>query len=185
MKIKKINGYKKQAGTTLLEMVMVVGIIAVISIAAISYYNTVNNANKVKDEVSNVNSLSSAVRAMFNSQGSYEGLNNKIILKSSTFPDRMRVNETDFANIKNSWLNNGVVVGSTNMRGTAHDGFTITYSGVPQKSCFDLLTQTARHYYVKVGGGAWSEGDNRIDTMAEIDSYCATTDNNTIVFTTR
>lgn len=185
MKIKNINGYKKQAGATLLELTMVVGIIAVISIAAISYYNTVNNANKVKDEVNNINSLSASIRNMFNSQGSYEGLENKIILKSSSFPDRMRVNQTDFVNIKNSWLNAGVTVASTNIMGTAHDGFTITYTGVPQKSCFDLLSQTIRHYYVNVGGGAWAEKGNRVDTMAEVDAYCSKAEDNTMVFTTR
>ena len=184
IKMKKISNYKGQTGATLLELTMVVGIIAVISIAAIAYYNSVSNGNKIKDEVNNLNSLTASVRNMFNSQGDYTGLANKYVLKSSTFPDRMRV-PNDAVKIKNSWLTNGVVVVPTNVMGTANDGFTVTYSGVPMESCFDLLSATARHYQVKVGGGAWSEGDNQVDNVAEIDGICSSVNNNTIVYTTR
>ncbi|MGD1524395.1 type 4 pilus major pilin [Vibrio owensii] len=145
-----MRNFKKQAGATLMELTMVVGIIAIISIAGISYYNMVNNGNKIKDEVNNLNSLSAAVRNMFNTQGNYTGLTNQVILKSSTFPDRMRI-AGNGNHIKHSWLNDGVDVAPKSASST-DDRFTVTYKDVPQDACSDLVSNTYRHFIsVKVG----------------------------------
>lgn len=183
--MKNIKNYKGQVGATLLEMVMVVGIIAVISIAAISYYNSVNNGNKIKDEVNNLNSLSSAIKNMFNTQGDYEGLNNNAIISSSTFPDRMRVRNSPNL-IKSSWKNDGVVVRAVQMLDTPNDGFTVTYSEVPQKACFDFVQQTSRHYYIKKAspGVQWNKGNDRVQTIADVQAVC-NQPTNSITFTTR
>ncbi len=179
--LSKNRQIKSRRGATLLELTMVVGIIAIISIAAIAYYNSVNNGNKIKDEVNNLNSLSAAIRNMFNTQGSYEGLNNRVVLKSSTFPDRMRVpvpnNNTQ---IKHSWLSNGVIVESATVSGTAHDGFTITYKDVPNDACTDIVSNTYRHFVkVEAGNGA-------ISNLGDVAGSCKSgSDKNTIIFTTR
>lgn len=191
MKIKKINGFKNQAGATLLEMVMVVGIIAIISVGAVSYYNTVSNSNKVKDEVNNLNSLSAAIKGMFNTQGNYSGLENKIVLRSGSFPDRMRVSETNFSDIKHSWKNNGVEVDPQTIFGSTDDGFSIVYSDVPTGACYDIVQQAARHYYIKKGGGVWKESDGqtgRVQTIGDVEGICgagSTTDTVDITFVSR
>ncbi|MDG3024885.1 MULTISPECIES: type 4 pilus major pilin [Vibrio] len=182
MKIRSLSKnrqIKSRRGATLLELTMVVGIIAIISIAAIAYYNSVNNGNKIKDEVNNLNSLSAAIRNMFNTQGSYEGLSNAVVLKSSTFPDRMRVPNNN-TQIKHSWLSNGVTVASATVSGTAHDGFTITYKDVPNDACTDIVSNTYRHFVkVEAGNGA-------ISNLGDVAGSCNSgSDKNTIIFTTR
>ncbi len=184
MKIRSLSKnrqIKSRRGATLLELTMVVGIIAIISIAAIAYYNSVNNGNKIKDEVNNLNSLSATIRNMFNTQGSYSGLSNAVVLKSSTFPDRMRV-PNNATQIKHSWLSNGVTVASANVSGTADDGFTITYKGVPGDACTDIISNTYRHF-VKVKQGSVELTPQ--STLAQITSTCGNATNNEIVFTTR
>lgn len=177
--VAKNRNIKARKGATLLELTMVVGIIAIISIAAIAYYNSVNNGNKIKDEVNNVNSLTAAVRNMFNTQGSYEGLSNAVILKSSTFPDRMRV-PGDANKIKHSWLSDGVTVAAANVSGTANDGFTVTYKDVPNAACTDIVANTYRHF-VSVTAGA-----SKVENLGDLAASCQSgSDKNTIVFTTR
>jgi type II secretory pathway pseudopilin PulG len=174
------RGLRKQVGATLLELTMVVGIIAIISISAISYYNTTSHSNKINDEVKNVNTLTAAVRNMFDTQGSYTGLTNAVILKSGAFPDRMRVpNSTTL--IKNAWVSNGVDLGTVAYQATADAAFTVTYKLVPERACTDLVTKTFRHYTdvvpVTVNGTSISNSG-----VAATACNSAT---NTIVFTAR
>lgn len=169
---------RNQIGATLLELTMVVGIIATIAIAAIAYFNTANDANKINDEVKNVNTLSGAIRNMFNSQGNYAGVTNTVILKSGAFPDRMRVPGSNI-NIKHSWADNGVVVVPVNNQGTANDSFTITYSAIPERPCTDLVSKTFRYYdKVDVNGTV-------VDTVGAAVTSCVAGNTNKIIFTSR
>lgn len=168
---------KNQVGATLLELVMAIGIIAVIAIAAISYFNTANDANKVNDEVKNINTLSAAIRNMFNSQGDYAGLTNTVIIKSGAFPDRMRVGSSTTL-IKNSWLNDGVDVAPANAMGTANDSFTVTYKGVPERACVDITSKTFRFYDKVAVAGTQITGSASATTLCKAGA-------NTIVFTAR
>ncbi|MND11567.1 Major structural subunit of bundle-forming pilus precursor [compost metagenome] len=171
------KSFKNQVGATLLELVMSIGIIAVIAIAAISFFNTANDANKVNDEVKNLNTLSAAVRNMFNSQGDYAGLTNAVIIKSGAFPDRMRV-PSSATLIKHSWLNDGVVVAPATVNGTTNDGFTVTYKDVPERACSDIATKTFRFYDKVVVGSTTITGS------ASATTACSTAAND-MVFTAR
>jgi len=171
-----MKNFKKQAGATLMEMTMVVGVIAIISIAGIAYYNSVNNGNQIKDEVNNVNSLSASIRNMFNTQGNFTGLSNEVILKSSTFPDRMRV-ANDTTSIKHSWANAGVIVAPITYD-SPDDRFTITYQEIPERSCTDLVSNTYRHFI------SVTVGNTIVDGSASAATACSG-DVNEIIFETR
>lgn len=180
MNIKKLSfrGMRRQAGATLLELTMAIGIIATISIAAIAYFNTSNDSNRIKDEINNLNTLSGAVRNMFNSQGNYLGLNNAVILRSNAFPDRMRV-PGNTTQIKHAWRDNGVTVAPTNFLGTANDSFTITYSNVPARACSDLVSRTMR-YYDQV-----TVGSTVVTNVGAATTACGSTGTTTVKFITR
>jgi type II secretory pathway pseudopilin PulG len=179
--MKKFNGsLRKQVGATLLELTMVVGIISIIAIAAISYYNTTSHSNKINDEVKNVNTLTAAVRNMFDTQGSYTGLTNAVILKSGAFPDRMRVpNSTTL--IQNAWVSNGVDLKTVAYQGTTDAAFTVTYKMIPERACTDIVAKTFRHYQdvtpVTVNGTAVLNSG--------VAATSCNTATNTIVFTAR
>jgi type II secretory pathway pseudopilin PulG len=174
------SGFRKQVGATLLELTMVVGIIAIIAIAAISYYNTTSHSNKINDEVKNVNTLTAAVRNMFDSQGDYAGLTNAVILKSGAFPDRMRVAGSTTL-IKNAWVNNGVNLGTVAYQGTTNAAFTVSYLLIPERACTDIVSRTYRYYQdvvpVTVNGTAI--------TGAALASTACNQVTNTIIFTAR
>lgn len=177
---------RKQHGSTLIELIVVIGVIALIILGVAKNANTATNSNTIRDEISNLATLSSTIKNMFSSQGNYEGLANSIVLQSSTFPEGMRVDADDTENIKTTWASDGVQVASTNMLGSDNDGFTITYSNVPQKQCHDFIAATFRYYYINTAGGAWSQDDDRITSVEEIDTdICTEETGNTIVFTNR
>lgn len=176
--MKNIKSLRNQVGATLLELTMSIGIIAVIAIAAISYFNTANDANRINDEVKNINTLTGAIRNMFNSQGDYTGLTNTAIIKSSSFPDRMRVSGSTTL-IKHSWLNNGVTAVPINNAGTANDSFQITYAGIPERACSDLVSKTFR-FYDKV-----TVNSTIITNVAGAATACAAGSANSIAFIAR
>lgn len=170
-----MKNYRNQAGFGLIELMLSIGIIAILAIGVVSYFNNVDHSNKVKDEVNNLNALSGAVRNMFNSQGSYTGLTNEVILKSGGFPDRMRVpnNTTD---IKHGWLTQGVTVAPATVDST-DDSFTITYAGVPERACSDIIANGFRFFeQVTVNG-------TQIVDVATAATSC--TDTNSLEFRNR
>lgn len=164
--------FGKQAGVTLLELVMVVGIIAVIMVSGIAYFNSANSANKINDEVKNIASISASVRNMFNTQGHYKGLGtsgltgNQIVLKSSAFPQRMRVSGS--SNIRHSWADDGVEIHEYADSGhpSPHYFFEIVYKDIPEEACADLVSKTLQHYAeVRVGS-------TKITSLGSMSSSC-------------
>lgn len=135
----------RQAGFSLIELVLVLTIIGAATIITISAFNTTDDSQKVQEQVNNMNALSGAIRHMFNTQGSYEGLTNTVILRSVAFPEQMRVpNSTTL--IKHGWANDGIDVIDINELGTASDSFMITLKAVPETSCASIATATFRHF---------------------------------------
>lgn len=135
----------RQAGFSLIELVLVLTIIGAATIITISAFNTSDDSQQVQEQVNNMNALSGAVRHMFNTQGSYTGLTNTVILRSIAFPEQMRVpNSTTL--IKHSWANDGVDVAPINELGTADDAFSITMKAVPDTSCASIAATTFRHF---------------------------------------
>lgn len=172
----KIKNYRGQAGFGLIELMLSIAIIGVLAIGVVSYFNNVSHANKVKDEVNNLNSLSGAVKNMFNSQGSYTGLTNDVILKSGSFPDRMRVPGST-SQIKHAWLDAGVTVAPDDFLGTTDDSFTITYTGVPERACTDIVSNAFRFF---------DEADVNGTVITDVGLAAVNcVDTNVLIFTTR
>lgn len=170
-----MRNQKRQAGFGLIELMLSIGIIAILAIGVVSYFNNVDHSNKVKDEVNNLNAMSGAIRNMFNSQGSYQGLSNTVVLKSGGFPDRMRVPSSTTL-IKHGWLTSGVTVAPATVAST-DDSFTITYASIPEKACSDIVSNAFRFFEKTTINGT------DITNVGLATSTCAAT--NTLVFRTR
>ena len=86
--------FKRQAGATLIEIIMVVALIAIITIGALTYYNSANQSTKVQETVTGLTSLTSVIRNQFSSQGHYLGLDEQVVASFGNVPKTMRVDDT-------------------------------------------------------------------------------------------
>ncbi|SHH50861.1 type 4 pilus major pilin [Ferrimonas marina] len=126
-----------QRGFSLVELMMSFVIIGIFTAAVFVGYNQTNAASRIATETKNLNSLQSAVRGLFNSQGSYNGLTNQITRTSNLFPEDM-LNPSDTTKIRHSWSPDGVDLTPITYQGQADQAFMIQYKDVPQKECVDL-----------------------------------------------
>lgn len=154
--VRNIKRLGKQAGFTLIELVLVLTIIGAATIITVSAFNTSDETQQVQEEINNLNALSGAIRNMFNTQGNYSGLTNQVILKSVSFPEQMRP-ATGTNLIKHSWADDGVEVASHTASGTCVNNgcYQITLKDVPETACMSIVTTAYRHFIdVKVGSTA-------------------------------
>lgn len=133
----------KKKGATLLELVMFIGIAVLILIGGIQWFSSASDGNKIKIESNNIPLIYAIIKNMYEQEDDYSTISNTIILKSSIFPDYMRVSGTD--NIRHSWADDGIRITSftqlLNM-----DSFSITYNKIPNEFCIDLTSRVFRQF---------------------------------------
>lgn len=179
MSVNLKSRFKKnvQKGFTLIELVLVLAIVAALSMLVFTSFNTSNDTNKVNTEVNNINSLSGAIRNMFNTQGNYTGLTNDVILRSISFPESMRVTGAANNLIKNGWVNTGYTVAPATVTST-DDVFRITMLSVPQEACASISSVTYRHFITLTAN------NTAVTNVATATTAC-NSDSNTLIFTGR
>ncbi len=170
---------RKEKGASLMEIMMYMGLAAFIMILVIQWYNQASDSSKIGASVQNLNSMTTGIRDMFATQGTYEGISNTVITASNIFPEQMRV-PTDESLIKNGWQTDGADVAAVNVAGSDNDGFEITFKGIPKRACNDILDKTYR-YYMEVE----ANGSDVTSGIAAIRTGCSDDENNTLVWRTR
>lgn len=134
----------KQKGFSLIELVFVIAIVGALMFVAVKSYQSANDTNKVNAEISGLSSIVGAVRGSFNTQGSYTGLTNAVILKSVAFPEQLKVPSSTTL-IKNGWTNDGYTITPATVIST-DDNFLITINAVPESACTTLVSAIFRSY---------------------------------------
>lgn len=134
----------RQRGFSLIELVFVIAIIGALMFVAVKTYQSANDTNKVNAEITGLSSIVGAVRGAFNTQGSYTGLTNAVILKSVSFPEQMKVPSSTTL-IKNGWTNDGYTITPATVIST-DDAFLITMSAIPESACTTLVSSIFRSY---------------------------------------
>jgi Tfp pilus assembly protein PilE len=142
--------FKRQAGATLIEIIMVVALMAIITIGALTYYNSASQSSKVQDVVTTLTSLTSMIRNQFASQGNYTGLDEQVVASFGNVPKTMRVDDT--TELKHPWSSaaNAVLIGPINGAGTASE-FYIQLADLPTRACTDIVTKTFKSFGVLKG----------------------------------
>jgi type II secretory pathway pseudopilin PulG len=180
----KLN-FRRQAGATLIEIMMVVALMAVITIGALVYFNSANESSKVQDATASLTALSSVIRNQFSTQGDYSGLTADVAMKFGNVPESMLVrsgtgSSATPSRFRHPWnQNTGAVALDTATTNVADDSFKITYAVVPAASCVDLMTRTYRHFDTAQVGGTV------VTSVATITSACGTSGNVTMSWTAR
>lgn len=176
----KLN-FKRQAGATLMELMMSVAIIAGISIAAMAFYNSTSNANKVQEAVSGLTAMTSVIRNQYSTQGNYEGISADIVMKFGNVPETLLVrNGTTPLNLKHPWNSAGNAVNIAPAQDqSANDSFSITFAKIPSGSCNDFVSKTYRHF------NSTKVGSTTVSGVTSITNACGTGNDVDVTFTTR
>lgn len=175
----KLN-FRRQAGATLIEIMMVVALMAVITIGALTYFNSANESSKVQEATASLTALTSVIRNQFATQGSYEGLTADVAAKFGNVPESMLVRTGSTARFRNPW-NQGagavtIVPAETN---STDDSFTVTFTKIPASTCTDLMTRTYRHFDKAL------VGTTEVDTVAKITTACGADGDKSLSWTAR
>lgn len=173
-KLNEMRRTRKDKGASILEIIIYMGIAAFVIILVMQGGNQATDTQKVNATVQNLNTLKTSIKQMFSTQRTYEGIANDVLTASSNFPEQMRV-PTDGALIAHEWKTDGVDVIAVNIAGSDNDGFEITYKGVPQRACVDILDRTYRHFAEVEANATDVTGG-----IADIRANCADGDNDLI-----
>ncbi|MCP1674263.1 type II secretory pathway pseudopilin PulG [Natronocella acetinitrilica] len=163
-----MSNVRRQGGMTLIELMLVLGLGMAIVIGGLIWYNSVKEAQRLGDGVRNLQSMTSAVRAMFAPQGNYDGLTEAVAMRASGFPAQMRTG-TD-GQMGHPWdeSTNAVVIAVDSMN-APNDAFLVTWNNLPEAACTNLAAQTYTSYERLTIGG----GNNRVTGIAQIATGCS------------
>jgi len=135
----------KQAGMTLIEMVLVLVIGTGIIAGGVAYYNSASKAANDKDLIAGMTSLQASARAMAAGSGNYGiGSLNGAMITQSRVPGTLHPSGTSISTPGGTSI---VVTGATT-------SFSITTGTATVDECVAMLTNSANFLSYKVGGGS-------------------------------
>lgn len=133
----------RQAGYSLLEILLVVSVIAIATVGIIATYRTVSFNAKVDQASADVMEITDNVQASWGNMQSYNGLTNATATQQHLIPNRL--------------LQDGGVVSplgpiTLGYAGVARDSLEITFE-MSEEGCVKLIQQLAsRMHQIRIGG---------------------------------
>jgi prepilin-type N-terminal cleavage/methylation domain-containing protein len=149
MKLMKNKG--RQAGVTLMELIASLAVMAVIVVGAISLYASATSSEASTSIGRDVFALQSAVKALYNGQGTYgtAGTNlNSVLVTSKKVPTDIKVDTTATPPTLTHKANGTINIVST---GTS---FTMTLTNITPDLCVSLMSGASGWSSVKAGTAA-------------------------------
>ena len=124
----------------MIEMLGVLAIIGVLSVGGIAGYSKAMTKFRINKTVDQVSQLAQNIRTLYGSQKNYSSLSSTVIKKAHLAPDEMF--ESSNSTTMTNPFGGGVSVDWDGKNsGSDTKSFTITYWGIPQEACIDILTQ--------------------------------------------
>jgi len=183
---------RRRKGATLFEILLVLLAIAGIIAAATLVFSQTGSRQKLNDAQTQLNTLISGIRQYFAGFGTYEGLSNGAAVNAGIVPRAMIPNPPDPSRgarndilLRNPWSGQ-VTLAPAN----ENSAFTITFAGLPNDICRNLLTintSAAPGAIASIranGETIFSEGNTQI-TAERVDRACSSNNANQIVWTVR
>jgi prepilin-type N-terminal cleavage/methylation domain-containing protein len=143
----------KQAGVTLIELIVGLVIIALIVAGALSLFGTAQSSQTSTQMVQDLTSLRSTTKALFLGQGNYGTASanlNDLLVTAKRVPSTILVDTATTPDTLTHALNGtlNVAVGATNNQ------FTITLTNIPADVCIPLMAGAREWVSVKAGSAA-------------------------------
>lgn len=148
--MKQIKFGFKQAGVTLIELIVGLVIIGLVVSGALALFASAQSSQSSTQMVQDVISIRSSTKALFMGQGTYgaAGTNlNNILVMAKRIPTTIRVDTTTTPNTLTHQLNGTVNIAS----GTGGQNFTISMTDIPADVCIPLMTGAQSWLSVKAG----------------------------------
>lgn len=180
--MRRIGGYK-QRGIGVIELSVSLVIAAAVLFGVFFVMNQANASRVVTAEVQTVTLLSNTLRNQGSSGSSFTGLTPATLIQLGIAPENM----VRDGNTLMSGFSTPVNVQATNVNGVSDDGFEITYTDFPARSCSEFVSGVSHMFSrVSIGGQVVKNTgsgntDNEI-TIAEMALCDATNNNVTIAF---
>jgi len=127
---------KARKAVSLIEIAMGLSIIAVVAAGALFYFNNANVSSKTNETMQQISSLQEVVRSLYQSAGSYEGLDAAVVANSSLLAARYRIGELPNATGVRSPFGAQVTFAPQN----DNTEFEITFADIPSAACQRLAT---------------------------------------------
>lgn len=139
--ITNLKSSKSQRGIGLIELSISLAIGAAL-LFGIFYMVNVSQAKRITNaEAQNLTMMSNDLRTKFSGQGSFAGLTTATLISLGIPPESM---------INGGTLRTGfstdLAIASTNVNGQANDGFEVTYTTFPSRSCSDFVMAAAPNF---------------------------------------
>lgn len=168
--------FKRQAGATLIEIIMVVALIAIITIGALTYFNSASESSKVQESVSALTGLSAVVRNQFQSQGDYNGLTESLLFRSTNVPVSIK-STVNADQLRHPWSQTAASV-LVVPAGSPYATFTITFAELPRGACVEITSKVYKNFE-----GMTVNGTSVTPTTGAATASLSCTDTNTNVLT--
>lgn len=165
--------YSKQAGTTLVEIIMVVALIALITIGVLVYFESANRSAKVSEIVTDLAALSASIENNYAVQGDYTGISTAVVMGFVNTPERLKT--ADKTGLRHPWDNTaaGITIDPATMS-LANDGYTISLNNVPYDICQDISGKIYSKFYQVIIDSI------QVTSIASSITACGTTGKKTI-----
>ncbi|EFJ7036931.1 TPA: pilus assembly protein [Escherichia coli] len=131
-----------QKGLSLIEASMVLALSAIVVSGVMYYYQAASDNNKTQSTVSEVMSIVSAVNGLYVGTSGYAGLDESVILKTSSVPENYK--SKNGKNIMHPFGGN-LTLGATN----GDTGYYIELAKIPQSACVNL---SSMNFGTSLGG---------------------------------
>jgi len=138
----------KQAGVTLIELIVGLVIIALIVAGALALFGTAQSSQSSTQMVQDLTAMRSTTKSLYMGQGNYgtSGNNlNDILVVAKRVPTTIKIDTSTTPDTLTHQMNGTVNVASTGA------GFTITLTNIPADVCVPLMTGAQNWTSVKAG----------------------------------
>lgn len=162
-----------EAGLSSVEIVLVVLAGLILLVAAIVVYQKFQKDNELSDALSGLQLLTAGIEQEYQGQSAYTGLSPTMVINAHLAPSSF----VSGASLQNPWGGAGSVTVAA-----AAQGYTITFSNVPQYGCEALGKQNMGNLLsVTINGTALTPNTATPPSPQYVDSAC-TGGNNTLVW---
>lgn len=148
------KGKRSRLGAISMEFLIVIGGMALLIMSGMYIGNMVMRDIKVNDALSNMQLIHTKVTEMYNNEGSYEGLTDKIFINSGNAPSSMI--SSDRSSMKSPW---GKVELTSD---SPYEDFTLKFDNVPGDVCQRLgsvMRNSVAWESIKVGNATYELAD--------------------------
>ena len=167
-------GTRRQAGLTLIEIMMALVIFAVVVGGALAAFGGASSSQTTTQMTADLNAIRASTKSLYFGQGGYgTAAMTEVLINGKKIPTTMTISGTAPNRVVTHSLNGGVVVTGANAQ------FTISAAAIPTAICIGLATMNGWDS-VKVGANAVRTPPV---SPATASTDCSTAATQTLVFT--